>query len=105
MGLNLGPSGFSVIKIVICHVRVLPEAKRCTAHEDCECVCLAFIFACMVSNNQKTPKFSPVADEAITQGGIGGLGSLVYSCGILTIFWAILAFLHFIYTYLKKKKT
>ena len=28
----------------------------------------------------KTPKLSPMADDAITRGGIGGLGSLVYIC-------------------------
>ena len=39
------------------------------------------VFACVVGKNQKTPKLSPMADDAITRGGIGGLGSLVYICG------------------------
>ena len=43
--------------------------------------CLAFALACVVSKNPKTPKLSPMADDAITQGGIEGLGSLVYICG------------------------
>ena len=48
--------------------------------KDCERVCFAFIFACVVGKIPKTPKLSPMADDAITQGGIGGLGSLVYIC-------------------------
>ena len=31
--------------------------------------------------NPKTPKLSFMADAAITRGGIGGVGSLVYICG------------------------
>ena len=30
--------------------------------------------------NLRTPKLSPMADDAITGGGIGGLASLVYIC-------------------------
>ena len=37
-------------------------------------------FAYVVSKNPKTPKLSSMADDAITWGGIGGLGSLVYIC-------------------------
>ena len=34
-----------------------------------------FVFAYVVSKNPKTPNLSPMADNAITQDGIGGLGS------------------------------
>ena len=37
--------------------------------------------ACVVGKNPKTPKFSSMADDDITRGSIGGLGSLVYICG------------------------
>ena len=46
------------------------------AHKDCECAC----FACMVGKNPKTLKLSPMANDAITRGGIGNLVSLVYLC-------------------------
>ena len=36
----------------------------------------------MVGNNRKTPKLSPMADDAITRSGIGSLVSLVYICGV-----------------------
>ena len=48
-----------------------------------ERICFAFVFACMVGKNPKTPKLSPMADNAITPGGIGCLGSLVYICGMI----------------------
>ena len=40
------------------------------AQEDGERICLASSFACVISKNLKTPKLSPMADEAITRGGI-----------------------------------
>ena len=40
-------------------------------------------FACLVGKIPKTPKLSPMADNAITQGDIEGLGSLVYICGMM----------------------
>ena len=40
------------------------------------CVCF-----CVVSKSLKTPNLSPIADDAATQDGIRGLGSLVYICG------------------------
>ena len=48
--------------------------------EDCERICFAFSVVCVGGKNLKTPKLSPMADDAITQGCIGGLGSLVYIC-------------------------
>ena len=41
--------------------------------------------ACIVGKNPKTPKMSPLADDAIKQGGIGRLGSLVYICDLHTV--------------------
>ena len=54
--------------------------KPSTACEDCERTCFAFIFTCVVVKNPKTPKLSPMADDAITRSGIGGLVSLCI-CG------------------------
>ena len=47
------------------------------AHEDRGCIC----FACVVGKKPKTPNLSPMADDAITRGGIRGLGSPLYICG------------------------
>ena len=38
------------------------------------------------AKNLKTPKLSPVAEDTITRGSIGGLGSLVYICGSIICF-------------------
>ena len=51
------------------------------AREDREIICFAFVFACVVGKDLKTPKLSPMAGNSITQGVIGGLGFLVYICG------------------------
>ena len=51
------------------------------AREDRGQICFAFVFACVVDQNPKTPNLSPVADNAITQGSIQGLGSPSYICG------------------------
>ena len=48
--------------------------------KDHGCIGFAFAFECVIAKNLKTPKLSPMADSAITRGGIGGLGSLVYIC-------------------------
>ena len=40
---------------------------------------IGFAFECVVSKNTKTPKLSLMAEDAITQGSIGGLGSLCIS--------------------------
>ena len=40
----------------------------------------AFSLACVVGKNLKAPKLIPMDDDAITQGGLEGLGSLVYIC-------------------------
>ena len=52
--------------------------KRYTAHEDCVRICFTFVFVCGVGKNSNTPKLSPMADDAITLGGISGLGSPLY---------------------------
>ena len=70
-------------------VSMKTHVKRCASHEDREHICFAFAFACVVGKNLKTPKLSPMADNAITQGGIiGNLVSLVYMyiCGLF-ILW------------------
>ena len=54
---------------------------RETTRKDRERICCAFAFVCVIGKNLKTPKLSPMADDAITRGGIGGLGSLVYIYG------------------------
>ena len=86
MGLNLGVV-FLVIKIiVVCQVRVLPACtagiivktntrktlrgvQRSWTHLFC-----IHAFAYVVGKNPKTPKLSPMADIAITQGGSGKRG-------------------------------
>ena len=90
MGLNLGVFGFPVIKIiVVCQVSKLPactavqacrqsRVKSRAVNEDPQCICFVFAFACVVGKNPKTPKLNPMADNAITRGGIGSLVSLVY---------------------------
>ena len=44
-----------------------------------------FLRVCTGRQNPKTPKLIPIADDAITQGGIGGLVSMVSICGIFTL--------------------
>ena len=48
--------------------------------DDFERICFAIVFACVGSENRKTPKSSSMADDATTQDSVGGLGSLVYIC-------------------------
>ena len=52
------------------------------ASEDRGRICFACAFACVVGKNPKTPNLSSMADDAITRGGIGGPGSLVYIYGV-----------------------
>ena len=42
---------------------------------------LRLFFACLVGKNPETPNLSPMADDAITWGGMRGLGSPLYICG------------------------
>ena len=53
------------------------------APEDRECICVAFVSACVIGKPQRPP-MSPMADDTITLGGIGGLRSLVHICGATT---------------------
>ena len=55
--------------------------KRRMAHEDCGRILFAFVSACVVDKNLNTPNWSSMADDAITRGSIGVLGSLFYICG------------------------
>ena len=50
--------------------------------KDHERVYFAFVFACLVGKNLKTPNLNPLAEEAIIQGCIQGLGSPLYICGL-----------------------
>ena len=75
--------------LLACTVVSHTDAKSGMVREDCERSCFTFIFGyvvgifgCMVCKNQETPKLSSMADDAITRGGIGGLGSLVYICAL-----------------------
>ena len=51
------------------------------AHEDRGRTGFVFVLAYVVGKNPKTPNLSPMADDAITWGGIGGLGYPVYIYG------------------------
>ena len=101
MGLNLGVFGFYLVPVIkmttvrqVHMSRHLPRSecedkthvKCCMARKDRERIGFAFVFVCVVGKNPKTPKLSPIADDAITRGGIGGLGSLVYICGFCPYF-------------------
>ena len=92
MGLNMGVFGFShnqnnrgsssaCVTCMYCGMNMETNAyKTCAAREDREHICFAFACACVVSKNLKTLELSSIADNAITVGGIGCLGSLVYIC-------------------------
>ena len=55
--------------------------KRCTARKDRRQILFVFVSMRVVGQNVNTPNSSPMADNAITQGGIRGLGSPLYICG------------------------
>ena len=92
MGLKLGAFGFfPKLKWLwfVCHLHLLRSKcenknvlKCCTVRKDHGRICFEVIFACVVGKNPNTPNLSPMADDAITQGGIPGLGSLFYICGL-----------------------
>ena len=41
-----------------------------------------FVSTCVVGKNPNTPNWSSMADDTITWGSIGVLGSLFYICGM-----------------------
>ena len=51
------------------------------ACEDRGRICFAFVLRKCGWQKSKYPQFEPMADDAITQGGIRGLGSPLYICG------------------------
>ena len=51
--------------------------KCCMALKDHECIGFVFV----TKKKKKDPQLSHMAAVPITQGGIGGLGSLVHICG------------------------
>ena len=50
-------------------------------HKDCGRICFSCVFACVLGKNLKTPNLSPMAVDAITRGGMGGLGSPLFIRG------------------------
>ena len=56
--------------------------KRRKTRKDRGRICIAFVFACVVGKNPKTPNLSPMADDPITRGSIGGLGSPMCIYGV-----------------------
>ena len=83
-----GLRGFLVIKILVSGAYVTASAAVHAWREHISKmpygvkIVSALIFACMVGKNPQTLKLSPIADNAIIRGSIGGLGSLVYICGL-----------------------
>ena len=67
---NYGSSG----AYVTCIYCSLSSLKINTARKDHGRIWFAFVFACVVGKNPKTPNLSPMADDAIMRSGI----SLVY---------------------------
>ena len=49
--------------------------------EDRGHICFELICTCVVGKNPKTPNLNPMADDAVTWGGIRDLGTPLYSCG------------------------
>ena len=96
MGLKLGSlcfsrnqnnHGSSIVRCV-CHLHLLQskcEDKHAQNAAECAKIVDAFVlhlfFEYVISKNPKTPNLSPMADDAITRGGIQGLGSPAYICG------------------------
>ena len=54
------------------------KIKPCRARKDRGCICITFVFACVVGETLKTPIWAPWLMTPVTWGGIGGLGSPVY---------------------------
>ena len=120
-GLKWGIQVFPLIKITMvpwfvrcgCHPHLLhferedKHALKCRmACEDHGRTCFAFVFACVVGKNPDTPNLNPMADDAITQGGIPGPGiSFVYLWGcwssrgwkvLLSFLISMLAIFHYV---------
>ena len=99
---NWGPSGFSCnqdnsgssgayVTCMHCPLSVKTDTRK-TSHGlrgSWTHLLSNFSCVCMVNKNLKTPKLSSMADDAITQGGIG-LGFLVHICGLSTSKWGSL---------------
>ena len=96
-GSNWGSLGFPVIKITAVHQVFTSPASTAvwawtwnthkTPHGAQRSWTRWFcVFVSVVGKNPKTLNLSPVADNAITRGGIQDLGSPLYICGIITLF-------------------
>ena len=93
MELNLGVFGFFlVIKMPVHQVHMSlhwlqseREEKTCVkchmGHEDHDHIGFDFVFAWVDSKTPKTPNWAPWLTTSL-QGGMGGLGFLVYICGL-----------------------
>ena len=57
------------------------RAKRRTARTDRGRILFAFVSSCVGGTNPNTPNWSSMAEDAITWGGVGVLGTLVFICG------------------------
>ena len=78
---NRGSSG-TYVTYIYCGLSIkIKCVKHCMARKDCGCIGL-FLRA-WSAKNLKTPNLSPMAEDAITRGGIGGLGSPMYIYGRL----------------------
>ena len=86
MELQLGEFGFKITMIrqlrMYCGLRVkVNTCEMCTACEDHGRISFAFVSAWLVARNLNTPNWSYIADNTITQAGIGVLVSSFYICG------------------------
>ena len=57
--------------------------KCCMVRKDPGCILFVCVSTCPVGKTPNTPSWSSMADDAITRGGIGFLGSPFYICGLV----------------------
>ena len=86
MGSNWGYSGFLATKITVIHqVRMYcglsMKINTCERAKIVDGVLFAFVSSCVIVINPNAPNWSSMADNAITRGSIGVLGSPFYICG------------------------
>ena len=91
---------FPAIKIhMICQVHMncslSVKIKRCeTPHstQRSRTHFVYFVSTCVVSKNRNTPSWSSMADDAITRGGIGVLGSPFYTTSVFLYYMKVRVF-------------
>ena len=85
-----GLRGLPVIKITVdrqvrvCLHVMQSERKNAARHANIVNAFVVRLFCVCDGQKFEDPKLRPMADDAITQSGIGGLGSLVYICEAYT---------------------